>query len=375
MTQWPCHYLDTLVTQPEVPTPAEILDRLRLVRYPGFSRDIVSFGVVQDIEVASDGVTVVLAPSTAKEEVIREIEREVVAAVSGMPDLPGPVRLVRTAPPQAPQRRGPEPIPGVRAVLAVASGKGGVGKSTVATNLALALASLLPKVGLLDADVYGPSVPLMLGIGEKLRAGEGGRLVPLERYGLRVISMGMFLADDTPVIWRGPMLTKLLTEFLRNTEWGELDVLVLDLPPGTGDVQLTLTQQLPITGGIIVSTPQDVALADVRRGIKMFQQMNAPVLGVIENMSFHRCPSCGAVSEPFGHGGARRLAEETGVPLLGEVPLARGIREAGDRGAPIVVADPTHPQSRAFFEIAERVLVRLREAASAPARTSTAPSA
>jgi ATP-binding protein involved in chromosome partitioning len=262
----------------------------------------------------------------------------------------------------------------VRTVLAVASGKGGVGKSTVATNLALALAGLVPRVGLLDADVYGPSVPLMLGIDEKLRAGAGGRLTPVERYGIRVISMGMFLADDTPVIWRGPMLTKLITEFLRNTDWGDLDVLVLDLPPGTGDVQLTLTQQLPITGGIIVTTPQDVALADVRRGVKMFQQMNAPVLGVVENMSFHRCPSCGTVSEPFGHGGARRLAEETGVPLLGEVPLARAVREAGDQGAPIVTADPSHPQSRAFGEIAERVLVRLREAVSAPpARTSAAP--
>jgi ATP-binding protein involved in chromosome partitioning len=375
VTHWPCHYLDTLVTQPQMPTPAEILDRLRQVRYPGFSRDIVSFGVVQDIEVASDGVTVILAPSTAKEDVIREIEREVVAALSSMPGISGPVRLARTAPPQTQQqRRGPEPIAGVRAVLAVASGKGGVGKSTVATNLALALAALVPRVGLLDADVYGPSVPLMLGIDEKLHAGAGGRLTPVERHGIRAISMGMFLADDTPVIWRGPMLTKLITEFLRNTDWGDLDVLVLDLPPGTGDVQLTLTQQLPITGGIIVTTPQDVALADVRRGVKMFQQMNAPVLGVIENMSFHRCPSCGMVSEPFGHGGARRLAEETGVPLLGEVPLARAVREAGDRGTPIVAAEPSHPQSRAFAEIAERVLVRLREAVSPPpARTSVVP--
>jgi len=349
-----------------VPTPAEILERLRHVRYPGFSRDIVSFGVVQDIEVASDGVTVVLAPSTANEEVILQIENDVGAAVAAMPGITGPVRLARGRTPEPPQRRGPQPIAGVQTVLAVASGKGGVGKSTVATNLALALTALVPRVGLLDADVYGPSVPLMLGIGEKMRAGTGGRLTPIERHGLRVISMGMFLSDDTPVIWRGPMLTKLITEFLRNTEWGELDLLVLDLPPGTGDVQLTLTQQIPVAGGIIVTTPQDVALADVRRGVKMFQQMGAPVLGVIENMSYHRCPSCGAVSEPFGHGGARRLAEETGVPLLGEVPLARGIRESADAGAPIVVADPAHPQSRAFCEIAERVLVRLRETAASP---------
>ena len=355
-----------------MPTPAEILERLRQVRYPGFSRDVVSFGVVQDIEVASDGVTVVLAPSTANEEVILQIEKEVVAAVAAMPGISGSVRVARGRAPEQPQRRGPQPIAGVRTVLAVASGKGGVGKSTVATNLALALAAQFPRVGLLDADVYGPSVPLMLGIDEKMRAGAGGRLTPVERHGLRVISMGLFLSDDTPVIWRGPMLTKLITEFLRNTDWGELDVLVLDLPPGTGDVQLSITQQVPIDGGIIVTTPQDVALADVRRGIKMFQQMGAPVLGVIENMSFHRCPSCGARNEPFGHGGARRLAEETGVPLLGEVPLARALRESADQGTPIVVADPAHPQSRAFGEIAERVLVRLRETLSArPAPTSS----
>jgi ATP-binding protein involved in chromosome partitioning len=355
-----------------VPTPAEILERLRQVRYPGFSRDIVSFGVVQDIEVASDGVTVVLAPSTANEDVILRIEKDVVAAVAAMPGITGAVRLTRGRAPEPQHRRGPQPVAGVRTVLAVASGKGGVGKSTVATNLALALSALVPRVGLLDADVYGPSVPLMLGIAEKMRAGAGGRLTPVERHGLRVISMGMFLSDDTPVIWRGPMLTKLITEFLRNTEWGELDLLVLDLPPGTGDVQLTLTQQVPIAGGIIVTTPQDVALADVRRGVRMFQQMGAPVLGVIENMSFHRCPSCGTVSEPFGHGGARRLAEETGVPLLGEVPLARGIRESADAGAPIVVADPAHPQSRAFCEIAERVLVRLRETGAHPSNGADA---
>jgi ATP-binding protein involved in chromosome partitioning len=352
-------------------TPAAILDRLRHVAYPGFSRDIVSFGVVQDIEVASDGVQIVLAPSTAKEDVVAQIERDVLAAVGAMPDLEGPVRLVRGRAPQPQQRRGPQPIPGVRAILAVASGKGGVGKSTVATNLALALSALGQQVGLLDADVYGPSVPLMLGIDEKLRAGDGGRLTPVDRYGLRVISMGMFLADETPVIWRGPMLTKLITEFLRNTDWGTLDLLVMDLPPGTGDVQLTLTQQVPIAGGLIVTTPQDVALADVRRGIKMFEQMHAPVLGVVENMSFHVCPGCGERSEPFGHGGARRLATEVSVPLLGEVPLVRAVREGADRGAPIVVADPAHPQSRAFSEIAERVLVRLREAASA-SRAATA---
>ena len=216
--------------------------------------------------------------------------------------------------------------------MAVASGKGGVGKSTVATNLALALSALGNRVGLLDADVYGPSVPLMLGITEKARSGEGQRLQPVERHGLAVISMGMFVGDATPIIWRGPMITKLITEFIRNCDWGDLDVLVMDLPPGTGDVQLTLTQQVPISGGVIVTTPQDVALADVRRGIQMFHQMHAPVLGVIENMSYHLCPGCGSRAELFGHGGGATMARALGVPFLGEVPLDRALREAGRSG-------------------------------------------
>jgi ATP-binding protein involved in chromosome partitioning len=249
------------------------------------------------------------------------------------------------------------------------TGKGGVGKSTVATNLALALASIEPRIGLMDADVYGPSVPLMLGIDEKAGGAEGRRLVPVERHGLRVMSMGFFVGDETPIIWRGPMLTKLITEFLRNCDWGELDALVVDLPPGTGDVQLTLTQQVPISGGVVVTTPQDVALADVRRGIQMFRQVGAPVLGVIENMSYHLCPGCGARADLFGHGGGARMARELGVPFLGELPLVRAVREAADRGTPIVAAEPSHPVSRAYREIAERVLLRLDEAARAAAPT------
>src|SRR5262245_53451283 len=276
-----------------MPTPQELLARLKTIPYPGFSRDIVSFGLVRDIEVGSGGVTVKLAPSTAKEEVIREIAEAVYRTLAETPGVTGEIAIVREQAPAAAMRRGPSPIPGIAQVVAVSSGKGGVGKSTVATNLALALATLQPRVGLMDADVYGPSVPLMLGITEKSGPGEGRRLVPIERYGLRVMSMGFFVADEPPIIWRGPMLTKLITEFLRNCDWGELDTLVLDLPPGTGDVQLTLTQQVPISGGIVVTTPQDVALADVRRGIQMFRQVNAPVIGVIENMSYHVCTGCG----------------------------------------------------------------------------------
>ena len=345
-------------------TPQEVYERLKRVPYPGFSRDIVSFGLVRDVEVSSDGVVVTLAPSTAREDVVAQIEAAVREALAALPGVPGPVRLVREAAPQTAQAapRGPQPIPGVRSVLAVASGKGGVGKSTVATNLALALAGLGRRVGLMDADVYGPSIPLMLGIEEKAQSGQGKRLQPIERHGLRVISMGMFVGETTPIIWRGPMLTKLITEFLRNCEWGDLDVLVLDLPPGTGDVQLTVTQQVPITGGVIVTTPQEVALADVRRGVQMLRQVQAPVLGVIENMSFHLCPGCGARAELFGHGGGAAMAKEFGVPFLGEVPLASAVRAAGDRGLPIVAAEPASPQARAFHEIAERVLVQLAEA-------------
>jgi ATP-binding protein involved in chromosome partitioning len=346
-----------------VPTPQELLERLKVIPYPGFTRDIVSFGLVRDIEVSAAGVTVRLAPSTAKEEVVQEIATAVHRILSATPGVTGPIEIVREqAAPQS-MRRGPQPIPGVERVIAVSSGKGGVGKSTVATNLALALATLRPHVGLMDADVYGPSVPLMLGIDEKTGPGEGRRLVPIERHGIRVMSMGFFVGDETPIIWRGPMLTKLVTEFLRNCEWGELDALVMDLPPGTGDVQLTLTQQVPISGGIVVTTPQDVALADVRRGIQMFRQVNAPVLGVIENMSYHLCPGCGARADVFGHGGGAAMARELGVPFLGELPLVRAVREAADNGCPIVVAQPSHPVSRAYREIAERVLVRVDEAA------------
>ena len=344
-----------------MPTPEDLLARLKSIPYPGFSRDIVSFGLIRDIEISSGGVVVKLAPSTAKEEVIREIAEAVYRALSEA-GVTGEISIVREQPEPTPARRGPQPIPGVDRVLAVSSGKGGVGKSTVATNLALALATLQGSVGLMDADVYGPSIPLMLGIDDKAQPDDQKRLVPIERHGIKVMSMGFFVDDTTPIIWRGPMLTKLITEFLRNCDWGQLDSLVMDLPPGTGDVQLTLTQQVPISGGIIVTTPQEVALADVRRGIQMFRQVNAPVLGVIENMSYHLGPGCGERAELFGHGGGAAMARDLGVPFLGELPLVRAVREAGDRGVPIVAAEPSHPVSRAYREIAERILVRVDEA-------------
>jgi ATP-binding protein involved in chromosome partitioning len=250
----------------------------------------------------------------------------------------------------------------VRWKIAVASGKGGVGKSTVAANLALALKRLGHTVGLLDADIYGPSQHMMMGCTDRPMVNQDDKIIPVDGNGVGVMSLGFLMDADTPVIWRGPMVMKALEQFLVDVAWGTLDFLVVDLPPGTGDAQLTITQMVPLSGAVIVTTPQDVALADVRRGLEMFKQMHAPVLGVIENMSYHLCPGCGARAELFGHGGGAVMAEELDVPFLGEVPLDRSVREAGDHGLPIVAAAPSSPQGRVFHEIAERVLVRLEEA-------------
>ena len=349
-----------------MPTPQELLESLRCVKYPGFSRDIVSFGMVKDIQIGSRSVTIELATSSVNAEAMDTIRREIANILGAATGLPVEivVETARPAPmPAGPPREKPG-IPGVGSIVAVASGKGGVGKSTVAVNLACALAAQGLRTGLLDADVYGPSVPMMLGIEGAPPVREDRRIVPAERYGVRAISMGLFLGERTPVIWRGPMVTKLLTEFFRNVVWGELDYLILDLPPGTGDAQLTVAQQVPLAGGVIVTTPQEVALLDVRRGITMFEQVKAPVLGVIENMSYHLCTGCGDRAEIFGHGGGQSMAKQFGVPFLGEIPLLRAIRSAGDEGRPIVVADPTHPQSRAFFEVAGAVDAQVRERAA-----------
>jgi ATP-binding protein involved in chromosome partitioning len=351
-----------------MPTPQELLELLRQVKYPGFNRDIVSFGMVRDIQIGSRHVTVELTTTSENAEAMEAIRREIATRFGEATGLPVEI-VVETSRPQAaagpagPPRPKP-PIPGVDAIVAVASGKGGVGKSTVAANLACALAAKGLRTGLLDADVYGPSVSIMLGIHGQPTVRADKKIVPAERHGVRAISMGMFLGERTPVIWRGPMVTKLITEFFRNVVWGELDYLILDLPPGTGDAQLTVAQQVPLAGGVIVTTPQDVALLDVRRGITMFEQVNAPVLGVVENMSYHVCAGCGARAEVFGHGGGERMARQFGVPFLGEIPLVRAIRAAGDTGTPIVVADPAHPQSRAFVDLAGAVDAQVRERAA-----------
>ena len=258
-------------------------------------------------------------------------------------------------PGHAPRPAGPTGLPGVAAIIAVASGKGGVGKSTVAINLALALRDLGLKVGVLDADIYGPSLPKLLAIKERPQTAGGTRLKPLMRHGMPVMSIGFLVEEETPMIWRGPMVMSALTQMLREVDWGNLDVMVVDMPPGTGDAQLTMAQQVPLKGAVIVSTPQDLALIDARRGIAMFRRVNVPVLGIVENMSTFICPHCGTRSDIFGHGGARHEAERLGVPFLGEVPLALAIREKSDAGAPVVASEPDGPYAQAFRAIAARV--------------------
>lgn len=345
-------------------TPQEILEELKTIKYPGYTRDIVSFGIVRDIEIGSAGITVTLAPGGARPEAVEAISvaiRERVQTRTGAREVTIVVQEPERPRPAAPTQRAE--IAGIRRIVAVASGKGGVGKSTVAVNLALALHALGYAVGLLDADVYGPSVPLMLGLRERPRTDERDRIVPLERFGIKIISLGLFIPAGQPVIWRGPMITKLLTQFLREVEWGALDVLVLDLPPGTGDAQLTIAQQAPLAGGVIVTTPQEVALLDVQRGIAMFNQVNAPVLGVIENMSFHVCSGCGERAEIFGHGGGARMAAQSGIPFLGEIPLVRQLRESMDVGEPIVIAAPDSIEAQAFLQIGRRVMEQLDQRA------------
>jgi ATP-binding protein involved in chromosome partitioning len=354
-----------------VVTPEDVRRNLARVRFPGFQRDIVALGVVRDVAVEGDRVVVHLTPGSTKAEVVAELRETIGRALESLEGvgavevrLPGDEARAAAARSPFDERA---PLPGVAQVLAIASGKGGVGKSTIAVNLALALRARGTRVGLLDADIYGPSIPHMLGVADaRPRMAEQKKIFPIERHGLSLISMGFFLDDRSPVIWRGPMVMSIIRQFLKDVVWGELDVLVVDLPPGTGDAQLTLMQQVPVSGGLIVTTPQDVALQDVRRGISMFQAVATPVLGIVENMSGYTCPSCGMREDLFGVGGGRREAEALGVPLLAEIPLVSEVRASMDRGEPIVVADPADEVSRQFDALAAESLAALAAAARAP---------
>jgi len=358
----------------------EVLAKLSSVPTPD-GRPLTATGKLSEI-VANDGkvffsITVDAADVKAWESV-RELAEKAVRATPGVQSAmialtaeraaaasapprqpamaPGGARPAAAAPPgSARGPGGPAGIPSVAAIIAVASGKGGVGKSTVAVNLALGLRDLGLKVGILDADIYGPSLPKLLAIKERPQTAGGTRLKPIVRHGMPVMSIGFLVEEETPMIWRGPMVMSALTQMLREVDWGNLDVMVVDMPPGTGDAQLTMAQQVPLKGAVIVSTPQDLALIDARRGIAMFRRVNVPVLGIVENMSTFICPHCGTRSDIFGHGGARREAERLGVPFLGEVPLAIDIREKSDAGEPVVATEPDGPHAQAFRDIAARV--------------------
>jgi ATP-binding protein involved in chromosome partitioning len=290
-------------------------------------------------------------------------ERKAGAAPARPPQGAAPAGPGHPAGRGAPRGESAQGVPGVEAIIAVASGKGGVGKSTTAVNLALGLAALGLKVGILDADIYGPSLPKLLAIKERPQTLGGTRLKPITRYGLTVMSIGFLIDEETPMIWRGPMVISALTQMLREVEWGTLDVMVVDMPPGTGDAQLTMAQQVPLKGAVIVSTPQDLALIDARRGISMFRRVNVPVLGIVENMSYFLCPECGTRSDIFSHGGARHEAERLGVPFLGEVPLHMTIREKSDAGLPVVATEPDGAHAKIYRDIAARVRDQLKGAA------------
>jgi ATP-binding protein involved in chromosome partitioning len=342
----------------------EIKTALRAVKYPGYSRDIVSFGLVKGMAVEAGVVKVSISLTTADPEIGRQVKSECervlkdvpgVTAVSVEVKQPGSAQAAATPPsPWASQNR----VPGVRRVVAVASGKGGVGKSTVSVNLACALQHLGEKVGLLDCDIYGPSIPLMMGTKERPTIAEDNKMVPPSNYGVRLMSIGLLLEGDQPVIWRGPMIMKTIQQFIGAVEWGELDYLLVDLPPGTGDAQLSLCQTVPLDGGVIVTTPQEASLGVVRKGIAMFQKVNVPILGIVENMSYYTTPSGDRV-EIFGHGGGQAEAVRQNVPLLGEVPLFTEIREGGDKGVPVVVSAPEQAPGQAFIGIAENLRNKL----------------
>ncbi len=371
-----------------------VLEKLRTIKGPDFEGDIVSLGLVSEIFIADSKVFFSITVPAARAQELEPLRAAAERAVKSLPGVAGavvaltaekkgggmeaaPPRPVpprpapaRPAPPTAPPstQSGKRGVPGIEAIIAVASGKGGVGKSTTAVNLALGLAALGLKVGILDADIYGPSMPKLLGIKGKPTTVDGKILRPMEKYGLKVMSMGFLVEEETPMIWRGPMVMSALTQMLREVEWGALDVLVVDMPPGTGDAQLTMAQQVPLAGAVIVSTPQDLALIDARKGLNMFKKVDVPLLGIVENMSYFIAPDTGKRYDIFGHGGARKEAERLGVTFLGEVPIEMAIRENSDAGTPIVVAEPKGAIAEVYRGVAARVLERMRaESASSSA--------
>ena len=376
------------------PTEAQVHDMLKTVPYPGYSRDIVSFGMVKNISIDGRNVGVLIRLTEHQPQIADQIRESVSAALRNVPGVANLQVDLEMPPAPAPRderhehgdhgqhdhhghahgRQAPafptheaQALPGVRSILAVASGKGGVGKSTVATNLSVALSLAGLQTGLLDADIYGPNIPLLMGVDGKPEVRGDNRIVPFFNHGVKMQSLGFFLTDSTPVIWRGPMVMKAVQQLLQDTDWGELDVLVIDLPPGTGDVQLTLVQTVPLTGAVLVTTPQNLALLDVQKGAEMFKHVNAPLLGIVENMSFYLCPDCGKETEIFRRGGGQKESERLGIPLLGRIPLESAVCDAGDAGVPVVVGEPDGRAGQEFRQVAAAVVDVLTNKPQRPA--------
>jgi ATP-binding protein involved in chromosome partitioning len=340
-------------------TEAAVLDALKVVNDPDLQRDIVSLGFIKNLRI--DGGRVAFAielttPACPVKEQMREQAHAAVMAVPGVNavdvEMTAIVRVVGSP------EGGRAPVEGVKNIIAVGAGKGGVGKTTVAVNLAIALAQCGGRVGIIDGDIYGPNVPMMLGIKTQLTT-DGKKIVPAEQYGLQVISMGFMTSDDAPVIWRGPMLHGAIQQFFREVRWNNLDYLIVDMPPGTGDVALSLSQTVPVAGSIVVTTPQQVSLADSRRAVGMYKKLNIPTLGIIENMSHFVCPNCSHEADIFGRGGGEQMAQQLGVAFIGRIPIYQPIREGGDSGMPLMMSDPRSPAARAFMAAAERVAAEI----------------
>jgi ATP-binding protein involved in chromosome partitioning len=338
---------------------APVLEALKVVRDPDLNRDIVSLGFVKELRIDGGRVAFTIeltTPACPVKDQLRDQARAAVMRVPGVTavDVQMTAQVREAAAPDA----GRQSLPGVKNVIAVGAGKGGVGKTTLAVNLAIALAKCGSKVGMIDGDIYGPNVPMMLGVKTQLMT-DGQKIIPAEKYGLQVISMGFLTSDDAPIIWRGPMLHGALQQFFREVRWSDLDYLVIDMPPGTGDVALSLSQTVPVAGAIVVTTPQQVSLADSRRAVAMYKKLNIPPLGLIENMSYFVCPECSHESDIFGRGGGEQLATELNVPFLGRIPIYQPIREGGDSGVPLMISEPEAPAARAFMAAAERLAAQV----------------
>jgi ATP-binding protein involved in chromosome partitioning len=356
----------------------EVLDVLRRIKDPSRGEDIVSSGMMTGLQIDKGNVTFLLLVDPKQGPALEPLRQAAESALMGLPGVRKVTAILTAekeapaAPAFAPRKKGPSALremPAVKQIIAVASGKGGVGKSTVAVNLALGLRLLGYSIGLMDADIYGPSIPRMLNLRQKPVVGPNKKLMPLSTYGLKVMSMGFMVDETAPMIWRGPMVQSAVRQFLEDVEWGDngvpLDILVVDMPPGTGDAQLTLAQKVPLSGAVIVSTPQDIALIDARKGLEMFRRTDVPVLGIVENMSYFSCPHCGGRSEIFGHGGARAEAEKLGVSFLAEIPLHAMIRTLSDAGTPVVAERPDSAEAKPYLDMAEKVAASLKKSLAA----------